>query len=97
MPGAAESSLCISEKCCCEWSHASSALVDVVTEWRGGGGVTVLAHNCTHLRIFTRRDPGPRARNIMKSNTSRRPAACGVTGNGVERQSKADSDGAASP
>lgn len=35
MPGAAESSLCISEKCCCEWSHASSALVDVVTEWGG--------------------------------------------------------------
>lgn len=61
MPGAAESSLCISEKCCYEWSHAYSALVDVMTEWGvTKWSVTVLTHNSMHLPIFTRRDRAPR-------------------------------------
>lgn len=76
MPGAAESSLCISQKCCCEWNHAYSALVDVMTEWGvTKWSVTVFTHNSMYLPIFTPRDPGPLARNIIKSNTFRRPAA----------------------
>lgn len=59
MPGAAESPLCISEKCCYEWSHAYSALVDVMTEWGvTKWSVTVLTHNSMHLPISTCRDPG---------------------------------------
>lgn len=60
MPGAAESSLCISEKCCYEWSHAYSALVHVMTEWGvTKWSVTVFTHNSMHLPIFTLWDPGP--------------------------------------
>lgn len=54
MPGAAESSLCISEKCCCEWSHASSALVDVVTEWGGVGEVSLFSQTTARTCGYSR-------------------------------------------
>lgn len=73
MPGAAESSLCISEKCCYEWSHAYSALVDVMTEWGvTKWSVTVLTHNSMHLPIFTRQDSCMEHNKIKHIQAARR-------------------------
>lgn len=97
MPGAVESLLCISEKLYYEWSHAYSALVDVMTEWGvAKRSVTVLTHNNTPSLIFMELDPD--LQKIINSNTLQSATVFAeVTNNGAEYGSQNDSDGSASP